>query len=388
VRPRRARYFDRLLQAYPIHPEVFDRLYEDWTTIDGFQRTRGVLKLMAKVIYRLWKDNNTDLMILPGSLPLYDGGARNELNYYLPAGLGRRGRARHRRRPGGNHRTGHKEPRFGAVTQPAAWRARSTWAARRRRLPPSRASGASTGRASCWAVSSRVRPRSPIADALSRLADRLHYLNSSGDKAQEATRFWFDTRANLRREMEERKKRFDDQAEVRSKMAETLKKLVGGVAFFDGHHIFTPHADVPDDSALRLVVLAPEHFYARDETRPAFDAVLEVVRNNGPKPRYRANRLIFLAPDHGALVRLRDSIRTALAWASIVDDVKEGRLNIDQLQRRQAEKELQVAEEVLPRAGRECYKWLLCPAQHTATDTKVVVEALPAEHQRRRCAGQ
>ena len=48
------RYFDRLVQAYPIHPEVFVRLYEDWTTIDGFQRTRGVLKLMAKVIYRLW----------------------------------------------------------------------------------------------------------------------------------------------------------------------------------------------------------------------------------------------------------------------------------------------------------------------------------------------
>ena len=78
-----ARYFDRLVQAYPIHPEVFDRLYEDWTTIEGFQRTRGVLKLMAKVIYRLWKDDNKDLMILPGSLPLYDGSARNELTYYL-----------------------------------------------------------------------------------------------------------------------------------------------------------------------------------------------------------------------------------------------------------------------------------------------------------------
>src|ERR1035441_253191 len=80
------RYFDRLTQAYPIHPEVFDRLYEDWTTIDGFQRTRGVLKLMAKVIYRLWKDDNKDLMIMPGSLPLYDGSTRNELTYYLPAG--------------------------------------------------------------------------------------------------------------------------------------------------------------------------------------------------------------------------------------------------------------------------------------------------------------
>src|SRR6185503_4017505 len=49
-----ARYFERLVQAYPIHPEIFDRLYEDWSTLDGFQRTRGVLKLMAKVIYRLW----------------------------------------------------------------------------------------------------------------------------------------------------------------------------------------------------------------------------------------------------------------------------------------------------------------------------------------------
>ena len=41
---------------------------------------------MAKVIYRLWKDNNQDHMILPGSLPLYDGSARNELTYYLQAG--------------------------------------------------------------------------------------------------------------------------------------------------------------------------------------------------------------------------------------------------------------------------------------------------------------
>jgi len=370
------RYYDRLLRAYPIHPEVFDRLYEDWTTIDGFQRTRGVLKLMAKVIYRLWKDNNTDLMILPGSLPLYDGGARNELNYYLPAGWDA---VVERDIDGDRAETTElesKEPRFGAVG--AARRvARTIYLG-------SAPASASTKPGIRGVDRARIllgcfqpgQTSLTYVDALSRLADRLHYLNSSGDKAQEATRFWFDTRANLRREMEERKKRFHDQAEVRSKMAETLKKLVGGLAFFDGHHIFTPHADVPDDSALRLVVLSPEHFYARDETRPAFDAVLEVVRNNGPKPRYRGNRLIFLAPDHGALVRLRDSIRTALAWSSIVEDVKEGRLNIDQLQRRQAEKELQVAEEVLPRAGRECYRWLLCPAQHTATDTKVVVEAL------------
>lgn len=34
-------YEDRIKAAYPIHPELFDRLYEDWSTLERFQRTRG-----------------------------------------------------------------------------------------------------------------------------------------------------------------------------------------------------------------------------------------------------------------------------------------------------------------------------------------------------------
>src|SRR5690606_25386556 len=36
------------------------------------------------------------------------------------------------------------------------------------------------------------QPSAAFSDALNRLCDRLHYLNSSGDKAQDSTRFWFD----------------------------------------------------------------------------------------------------------------------------------------------------------------------------------------------------
>jgi len=57
------------------------------------------------------------------------------------------------------------------------------------------------------------------------------------------------------------------------------------------------------------------------------------------------------------------AFRTALAWASIVDDVKNGRLNIDQIQRGQAEKEIQIADKVLPKTARDGYKWRLCPVQ-------------------------
>ncbi|MCY3008131.1 MAG: ATP-binding protein [Planctomycetota bacterium] len=371
------RYYDRLVQAYPIHPEVFDRLYEDWTTIDGFQRTRGVLKLMAKVIYRLWKDDNKDLMILPGSLPLHDGSSRNELTYYLPAGWDA---VVEKDIDGDRAETTeleNKEPRFGQVN-----------AARRvaRTLFLGSAPSSVAGKAGIRGLDrARVllgclqpgQTSATYIDALNRLADRLHYLNSSGDKAQEATRFWFDTRANLRREMEDRKRRFEDGTDVRGKIGEALKKMVGSATFFDGVHIFTPHGDVPDDSALRLVVLAPENCHSRDLKQPAEGVVLDYVRNNGTKPRYRGNRLVFLAPDMAVLARLRDTARVALAWHSIVEDVKEGRLNIDLLQKKQAEKELQSAEEVVPRAARECYKWLLCPVQNTPTDPKPTVEAFP-----------
>ena len=48
--------------AYPIHPELFQRLYDDWSTLERFQRTRGVLSLMSNVIQVLWdaKDAQPD----------------------------------------------------------------------------------------------------------------------------------------------------------------------------------------------------------------------------------------------------------------------------------------------------------------------------------------
>jgi predicted AAA+ superfamily ATPase len=372
-----ARYCDRLEQAYPIHPEVFDRLYEDWTTIEGFQRTRGVLKLMAKVIFRLWKDDNKDLMILPGSVPLYDGSTRNELTYYLPQGWDP---VIERDIDGDRAETTeleNKEPRFGQLN--AARRV-----ARTLFLGTAPSSVATTpgirGLDRARVLLGCLQPgqtSSVYSDALNRLSDTLHYLNSTGDKAQDTTRFWFDTRANLRREMGDRKNRFDDKTEVRDKVAEVLKRVVGKAGFFDGVHIFTPHSDVPDDSALRMVVLPPESWYSKQETQIAFDGVLDCIRNNGNKPRHRSNRLIFLAPDHGTLSRLRDVARVVLAWASIVDDMEEGRLNVDLLQKKQAENELKTAEGVLPRAARECYRWLLCPVQETPTEPRPSVEAFP-----------
>lgn len=358
-----SRYYQRLAQAYPVHPEVFDRLYEDWTTIEGFQRTRGVLKLLAKIIHRLWKSGNKDLLILPGSLPLADGQTRNEFTAYLPAGWDP---VIERDVDGDRAETTElesSEPRFGQV-EAARRVARTLFLG----TAPSSVAGQSGTRGldAARVLLGCLQPGQSAAtftDALNRLADRLHYLNVTGERGKDSARYWLDTRANLRREMEDRKRRFDQATDVLSIEREALRQALKNSAVFDGAHVFVGHADVPDDSGLRLVVLDPERWYAKAEARLANESILETLRLNGSRPRYRANRLLFLAADSGVTSRMHDAARTVLAWRTIVADIRDGKLNVDQYQKKSADQALETAEKVLPRVARECYRWLIAPIQ-------------------------
>ncbi len=347
-------YFERLLQAYPIHPEVFDRLYEDWATLDNFQRTRGVLKLMAKVIHRLWKDGNNDLLIMPGSLPLYDADTRNEVLYYLPPGWDP---VIERDVDGERAETTEiesRDTRFGSV-QACRRAARTVFLGSAPSTKEQMVRGVELERVTLGAA----QPGQPIGlykDALRRLSDQLHYLNQANH------RFWLDTRPNLRREMEERKRRFQDKEDVFPAIRERLQRsFAAGV--FGGIHVFTGSGDIPDDWALRLVVLPPEAAFSKSGQRLAVERATEILKKRGEQPRFKQNRLIFLAADYDSLTRLKDQIRSNLAWRSIVSDYKDNRLVLDNLMARQASANLEQTEETVRRMIRETYKWILAPMQ-------------------------
>jgi predicted AAA+ superfamily ATPase len=76
-------YERRLKAAYPIHPETFDRLYSDWSTLVKFQRTRGMLRPMAAVIHSLWEKGDRNPLILPANIAIDDPRVQFELTRYL-----------------------------------------------------------------------------------------------------------------------------------------------------------------------------------------------------------------------------------------------------------------------------------------------------------------
>jgi len=326
-----SKYLERLIHAYPIHPEVFDRLYEDWSTLDNFQRTRGVLKLMAKVIHRLWRDGNNDPLIMPGSLPLMDADTRNESIYYLPQGWDP---VIERDVDGERSETWEiesKDTRFGAV-QACRRAARAIFLGSAPSTSNQLVRGLELERV-LLGVAQPGQQVSLFKDALRRLNDRLHYLSHANN------RFWLDTRPNLRREMEERKRRFQDKEDVFPMIRDRVQRsFASGV--FGGIHIFTGSSDVPDDWALRLVVLPPDAAFTRSGQSLALDRANEILKKRGDQPRFKQNRLIFVAADYDSVSRLKDHVRSYLAWRSIVNDYKDNRIVLDNLMATQAQDDL------------------------------------------------
>ncbi|EJO92029.1 hypothetical protein A471_20069 [Ectopseudomonas mendocina DLHK] len=349
-----SRYYERLLHAYPIHPEVFDRLYEDWSTLENFQRTRGVLKMMAKMIFSLWKDGNNDPLIMPGSLPLADPDSRNEVTYYLPPGWDP---VMERDIDGPRAETvaiENQNARLGSV-QACRRTARTIFLG----SAPTTSGQVLRGIELMRIMLGTVQPGQQVGlfkDALRSLLDKLHYLNNANNH------YWFDTRPNLRREMEERKKRYKDKEDVFPAIRKRAQESFAG-GLFGGIHVFTDSVDVPDDWQLRLVVLSPDAGYSKSGTSQAIVKAGEILKNRGDQPRGKQNRLIFLAAEQDNVSRLKDQVRTMLAWESIVNDYKDNRITLDNLMARNATASLDQAKEALKRMIRETYKWLLAPVQ-------------------------
>ena len=362
-------YFERICSSYPIHPEIFDRLYNDWSTLDKFQRTRGVLQYMAVIIHRLWNDNNQDALIMPGSIPLDDSVVRDKSIHYLPQGwtpVLEREVDGPRSEP---QRIDGDDTRFGSV-QAAHRTMRTVFLG----SAPSSSAQVNKGIKEERVLLGAAQPGQTVGvfgDVLKRLRDRLHHLYSDQD------RLWLDTKPNLRREMEGRKQNIEKSA-----LGDELKRRVGGVfgknSIFSGVHVFTSSVDVPDDygSGPRLVVLPPNESYSKVDGSLAIEAAERILSNRGDQPRQKRNRLIFIAPDTDVVNRLNDACRTLLAWRGIISDIDEGKLNLDLFQAKLAKKNSDSAEKNLQQIVRESYKWILCPTQLSATDNSIEWEGV------------
>ncbi|NDJ86904.1 MAG: ATP-binding protein, partial [Chloroflexi bacterium] len=364
-------YFERMSAAYPIHPELFDRLYQDWSTLDRFQRTRGVLRLMSAVIHRLWSENDQSLLIMPGSIPLWAATVRNELLRYLPENWPAIVDADIDGEESKPYQLDKSIPTLGRY---AASRrvARSVFVG----SAPSVAAQSVRGIEEVRIRLATVQPGEPLAvfgDAIRRMSQQLTYLYTDG------SRYWYDSHPTVNRMAQDRAQ--DINADLVYKEAiDRLRAVRFSREDFVAAHVAPQNSgDVSDDARARVVVLAPKYGHKKvaggSEAQEFAKTILE---RRGNVPRLYRNMLVFIVPDESNSQAWEQSLREFLAWRSIDDEAEQ--LNLDAQQRKQVATALKRTEETLLARLQETYSWLLVPVQPDPTG--------PIEYQPHRISGQ
>src|SRR5690606_9151593 len=296
-------YETRIKAAYPIHPEIFDRLYTDWSTLIKFQRTRGVLRLMAAVIHSLWERGDRNPLILPSTLPIDDPNVQFELTRYLsdnwvpiiekdvdgPSSL--------------PLRIDRELPNLGKLS--ATRRVARTIYLGSAPTAANANRGLEDRRVKLGCVMPGESP-AVFGDALRRLAAAATYLYQDGPRA------WYATQPTVTKLADDRAEQLKrDPDNVAHELERRIKVDLGieprAVArqgdFSRIHPLPRTGADVPDDLEARLVVLPPEHAYSREAGNAAETAARAILDSRGNAPRLYRNALVFLAADK---VRLQD----------------------------------------------------------------------------------
>ncbi len=62
----------RMQTAYPFHPALIDVMNGRWTSVDGFQRTRGALRFLASCLHAIKDKGGAKPVLGPADIPLHD----------------------------------------------------------------------------------------------------------------------------------------------------------------------------------------------------------------------------------------------------------------------------------------------------------------------------
>ena len=344
------RYLERMKACYPIHPEIFDRLYEDWSAIPQFQRTRGVLRMMAHYVSRLYLNGDSSPLIMPGNLTLSDTALANEFVRLLGSQWG----SVLSEVDSDGSRTDNIDrsyQRFANVGGAARRIARAVFLG-------SSTSGAMKGIDARQIRLGVVQPGQGVPvynEALNRMSGNLYYLYSSDD------RYYFHAEENLNKVATDRAGALNNR-EIHAHIVNEIQEVVRR----QSQVIICPNdsSDVPESDAMRLVILPPDKPLPSrsSEHDDATPEALHILQNRGDASRIRRNTLIFLTARNDEIRTLRNAVRQYLAWHSIVNGANRlENLSGDRL--RQAQNSIRTAGSEIRTALVSAYRWAMAPVQ-------------------------
>ena len=366
-------YRRKLEKAYPIHPELFDQLYSTWGSLEKFQRTRGVLRLMAQAIHELWMNGDPSVMIMPGSVAVSSPRVEPELLHYLDVSWQSIIAGDVDGTASTPYKIDQSAPnlnRYSATRRVARAIFMGTAPTHQQQN-----TGLDDKQINLGVVQPGERP-AIFGDALRRLTNQAKFMHA------DLGRYWYSMSASLNRIAADKAAQIET-ALVLMTIDSELGKYVNSLAdrgHFDAVQTApTSSAEVPDEAGgVRAVVLGVAHPHNGREGSDALVEAKDILMQRGSTPRVYRNMLVFIAADARQLDNLKDAVRASLAWGEIVRDTD--RLNLTQSDSALAKAKLSESNETMKTRLKEAWCYLHYPAQEAAqADVEWISGKIPAQ---------
>jgi len=301
---RELSYRDKILRSYPFHPELIDCLYQRWGSFPHFQRTRGVLRLLALVVAQLYQKKTPSPLIQSSLIDLSSQKIKDEfvkhigLEFNSVIASDITGKARHL-----DSQMGSEYQKYGIAEGLATATFLYSFSGGERKgitLPQLR-----------LALLREGIPAAIVGDAVTKLEESLWYFHT------EQHLYSFKNQPNINRLIVER-----EEAVERAEILLKIKELVEGLSptgYFDIRVWPESSLDIPDTRRLKLVVLHPQMAYGSPETD---QKAREILERAGESYRVYRNAVFLLAFAPEGLNQLEKQVRRFLALSDLLEREK------------------------------------------------------------------
>ena len=334
VETEKSEYKKRFIASYPFLPEVIDVLYHRWGSFPNFQRTRGVLRLLALVVNAV-KDKSIPYITL-ADFDLREDRVRLELLKHIgnqfESILGQditgndSGAIKVDKKVGDSY----KGLRLGTRTASTIFMYS---------FSGSHDNGITLGEAKRIATTMDC-PASLISDVFEDLKNTLFFLKNVSNKYLFTTEPNLNQILNIRMENIRRNKLTELQEEI-------FRKYISHTKLKTYYLPANPN-DVPDSVDFKLVVL-----------KERSDSIMrEFLEKKGVAPRTNRNTVFFLSPIDSERLRFENNLRKFIAYKEIIGDQT---LNLSVQQQQEIRSEIKKTENHFKDDLRSLYRLVYIP---------------------------
>lgn len=321
-------YKEKLRKSYPFHPELIDMFRVRWASNHDFQRTRGVLRLLASIVADLWQRQGSlvgtqalihtsdlefkNLDALSGQLVrLYGSGFDAVITADVSGGSSNAFLIDSDKTDYGNYR----------LTQGIA----STI------LLGSFGSGGINRGISVEEIKlCTIKPDSfnhnHINGALDALEGKAFYLyySSTGSTSR---RYWFYTKPNINILINQARNDVKT-ADLNSEILNRIHKRASSIHSFNT--LVDPGAEIPEQKRLTLIILGPQYLANPEQvTKETKKHIEQLATKKGTGERIYRNTMLFLICSEYGKSRVNSELKNYLACEKIKQDYR-GQLEADQ----------------------------------------------------------